>query len=116
MRTHITLNKKEKEMFTAEFYRLWDLEIHHEKDLKNSSPWGCPWLYPRYSQKFLEGLQLLSEDVEEAARLWFYKCKKEILYPKKKHDLQGELWQPCERCGKAPIYMSLGHLCEDCGF
>ena len=27
----------------------------------------------------------------------------------------GQLWEPCPRCGREPVYMSHDHMCERCG-
>jgi ribosomal protein L37E len=29
--------------------------------------------------------------------------------------LNGQLWEECPRCGREPVYISLGGLCEHCG-
>lgn len=29
--------------------------------------------------------------------------------------LNGQLWEPCPRCGEEPVYLSLGGYCEKCG-
>lgn len=49
---------------------------------------------------------------EELKKIVSYEKKESVCQELK---LEVQLWEQCKRCGREPVYMSLGHLCEDCG-
>lgn len=74
------------------------------------SEWG-EFAYPQY---------LPDQVVEYRLRQWRalgieqeVKAKARPLPPEKVPEPNGQLWEPCELCGREPIYMPL-HVCLDC--
>jgi len=66
------LTDDQKEVFTEEFYDLWETAGMDDTDCESPAPYGCPWYWG--SKMELEGV-----DIQEMAKNHFEDYKEEIL-------------------------------------